>query len=1505
MANSIGKLEVDVSTNLASLYTGLNQAADRISQFGNKVSGQLDRIGASFDRVNTLFAALGVSLGVGAFAAGVKSAIDYADRLNDLSKQTGIAVETLGGLGYAAKQSGVDLESVAKGVQKLARTMAEAAGGNDQLSTLFERMGVQTKDLATGGLRPLDKVLGDVATKFASYADGPEKAALATELFGKAGANLIPLLNEGGEKLRELVAEYERYGGVTADTAARADAFNDTLEKIKLIQGSLFREIASALLPTLQAIANVFVDAKTKGDGFKTVAEGIVVVVKALAIAGVGVVAAFQVVGRSLAAVAAAFAQAIQGNFRGALEALKIGFGDAGDAVKDAIGRAATIWQASTETIAGSTTKNLNQTTAPIKSTAKAADDLRLSVEKLLKPFKDLIAQLGKTGAELDAQLASLREYGVETKATAVATAEYELNQGKLADRLQAISFLYPQLADALRFLILAQAKHNDEVTNAIDLEKKYLDAVRSHNESLADGIRSIEDSIEKEHDRANAIGRTRAEFLDLKIAQEESALASLRVIEGADAEIRAAELRIKKYKELRDATAGTDALEAQQRGIEEQQRAWTDLFNNITDRGAQFITDFVENGSSAFKNLWEDFKHWAIAALAKIAAQKIIVSIAGSIGLTGAGAAAANPLSGLGGGSDLLGGVGNFLFGEGSAGASALGAGFNAGIETLSTAAKAGVDSIGGVSSALGALGAVAGPLIPILGLAVPLLGGLFKKEPSQVKGQFGITSGSGGFEDNSFTSSKFGNLGFLDSNTQQFSGEAAQVFNKIVAGALDAFSSRYSQEQSERLADILQGTTFASAEGTFTTQDFLQKYGGEVLQQVVVAAFEVLDPALAKVARGFTGTADEIAQFSNVLLAVHDAAQGLDATVRANVLGALDSTVDTANKVLAFVNVLQLFGDSLTGLRPALESLDPAKITEFVDALGGAQAFFDSFSFLSQNFLTSAERTAQAAEQLTASFDALGVAVPETHQAFLDLVKAAVAVGDVDLAASLQKLAPLFVEVKGTADQAAEATKNLANAAGDAADAIQQAAADIGVSVGKIIDAGTSAANKLLDAFADLASASTGDFGAKLSLQIGLIRDAIKDAGAVQGPTGDFRLLGGSQADKIYVSELNKSYQRFASELARFTILSAQYDAARAEQLVALEEWYADQQKIFVNNDSALDALSTIFQQKWNAIVNGSAEAVQALDDFIAKIRGIADATGGNAGQQAGIELALSSARIADLQEQYAKALPGSALAASIQADISKLQQYNASLATQIAHFAIYTAQYGKSAANQLVELENWYAEQQDILDGNTGALAILGDIFQDKWNEIIAGLGDGVDGSLEQLARLKEGIADYLKGLVVSDISPLSAIEKLRQAETAFQAEYAKAQAGDTGALADVTKFADTYLNLAREFYKSSQPFVDIFNQVTGELGTLAGTTPTGQPLTTGDAVTAIATALPAGTLASSDDMKAVRDLLQRLITDLANANTADSIAERQALQNAADDITAAIAGASELK
>lgn len=110
-------------------------------------------------------------------------------------------------------------------------------------------------------------MFGDFSQIFHDLPDGPEKTALALKVFGKAGAELIPLLNEGRSGIRAYTDELNRLGGtVTPATAAAADAFNDNLDKLKVAFGGLALKVAEELLPQMIMLTNSMVDFAKNGD---------------------------------------------------------------------------------------------------------------------------------------------------------------------------------------------------------------------------------------------------------------------------------------------------------------------------------------------------------------------------------------------------------------------------------------------------------------------------------------------------------------------------------------------------------------------------------------------------------------------------------------------------------------------------------------------------------------------------------------------------------------------------------------------------------------------------------------------------------------------------------------------------------------------------------------------------------------------------------------------------------------------------------------------------------------------------------------------------------------------------------------------------------------------------------------------------------------------------------------------------------------------------------------
>jgi lambda family phage tail tape measure protein len=239
-------LNLDAALKITASVAGENN----IRRFQNSLQGLEGRIkntSMAADLLVTGIKGLAAAAVTGGVLALAKSAIDLADDMRDLSQRTGVSVQTLGQFKVAAELSGSSIEGVAKGLNFLNKNMVAAATGGKDAAAAFQTIGVSTKD-AQGNLRTADQVFLDVADRFATLRDGPEKAAIAMRIFGKAGADLIPILNLGSK-------EIQRFGlNITQDFADKADAFNDQLGLAGAQVTNLSIQIGSALLPVINGL---------------------------------------------------------------------------------------------------------------------------------------------------------------------------------------------------------------------------------------------------------------------------------------------------------------------------------------------------------------------------------------------------------------------------------------------------------------------------------------------------------------------------------------------------------------------------------------------------------------------------------------------------------------------------------------------------------------------------------------------------------------------------------------------------------------------------------------------------------------------------------------------------------------------------------------------------------------------------------------------------------------------------------------------------------------------------------------------------------------------------------------------------------------------------------------------------------------------------------------------------------------------------------------------------
>lgn len=216
VVETLRRIGVEGERSFKRLGGSINDVGKAIRDFGAGVS----LVGAAIS---------GAVIAVGALA---KSGAEAADAVGKAAQKIGIGVEEFGKLKFAAEQNELTSEQLTTSLGKLTKTMDAAAKGSSAARGAFAQLGVEFQN-SDGSLRNASEVLFDLSDAFDAMPDGANKAALALQLFGRSGADMIPLLNQGSAELKRLGEEATRLGlTFTAAEATIGDNFNDTLDAL-------------------------------------------------------------------------------------------------------------------------------------------------------------------------------------------------------------------------------------------------------------------------------------------------------------------------------------------------------------------------------------------------------------------------------------------------------------------------------------------------------------------------------------------------------------------------------------------------------------------------------------------------------------------------------------------------------------------------------------------------------------------------------------------------------------------------------------------------------------------------------------------------------------------------------------------------------------------------------------------------------------------------------------------------------------------------------------------------------------------------------------------------------------------------------------------------------------------------------------------------------------------------------------------------------------------------
>ncbi len=277
--------------------------SDKVTAGLKRAQRQLNAFGAAVRSAGLRLAALGTAA-LAPLGLAVRRFSSAGDAIDKMSARTGFSAEALSELGFAAEQSGADIETLETGIRVLQRSINDAERGLSTATDGLSDLGLSAQQLRA--LNP-EQQFELLAERLSRIEDPSKRAALAMQLLGRSGTRLLPLFADGAAGMRALREQARAFGlTISGDAARQAAILTDTLNLLRrALLGAAFH-IGAALAPLLTDLAERAARVAAAVGRWIAQNRGLIVTVATVA-AGV-TAAGFSLVGLGVAIQGVAFA---------------------------------------------------------------------------------------------------------------------------------------------------------------------------------------------------------------------------------------------------------------------------------------------------------------------------------------------------------------------------------------------------------------------------------------------------------------------------------------------------------------------------------------------------------------------------------------------------------------------------------------------------------------------------------------------------------------------------------------------------------------------------------------------------------------------------------------------------------------------------------------------------------------------------------------------------------------------------------------------------------------------------------------------------------------------------------------------------------------------------------------------------------------------------------------------------------------------------------------------
>ena len=387
MSTAISKLVVQMDAENAKLHRKLEQSQNKLKSFSKSTNQSMKAL-KDFGKIGAT-AVTGVAASLGYMTKGL---LESADRVGKLNIATGISTEALSQYAFAAEQTGSNFESLVKGFTKLQRSMQDSSDGLSTQQRAFSQLGVVVTD-SGGALKDTDEVIGDVADAFKNMEDGAKKGALAQIIFGRAGRDMIPFLNQGRAGIADMRKEADALGiTMSGDLTKAAEDTNDNLHRLSTAFQGVLLKVLTPLLPKIVDTTKAMVEWAKEGDNVSKAVEGITNFGKGLLTTFYLVKGVLTAVALAGASMAAGIAAAVRGDFSQAMDIIRMGAEDSDKAWSDATDNVGKLWETAAKDVESKSVETGKKLASPVIEAANVAQSAEESMTATMDKIRDKFA---------------------------------------------------------------------------------------------------------------------------------------------------------------------------------------------------------------------------------------------------------------------------------------------------------------------------------------------------------------------------------------------------------------------------------------------------------------------------------------------------------------------------------------------------------------------------------------------------------------------------------------------------------------------------------------------------------------------------------------------------------------------------------------------------------------------------------------------------------------------------------------------------------------------------------------------------------------------------------------------------------------------------------------------------------------------------------------------------------------------------------------------------------